>query len=146
MGSETSPEDLHGKPEEPASLGEQEMDLLRFVSARAPVTSAELVESYGEERKLARTTVLTVLERLRRKGYVVRRRREGVFHYSPRMSQSEVLRGLVQRFVETTLSGSVAPVVQFLANTPRMTPSELKELEQIVETLRARKAEAEEKE
>ena len=128
------------RSDEPAPLGEQEMELLEFVSRYAPVTSAQVAERFGEARGLARTTVLTVLERLRRKGYVVRRRQEGVFHYSPRMSQGEVLRGLVQRFVETTLSGSLAPVVQYLANTPRLTPTELEELEQIVETLRARQS------
>src|SRR6266511_1884802 len=92
------------------TLGEQEMEVLRFVTEHAPATAAMVVEQFGEERGLARTTILTVIERLRRKGYLTRKRRQGVFHYSPRLSQSEVLQGLVHRFVETTLDGQLAPV------------------------------------
>jgi predicted transcriptional regulator len=69
---------------EQRSLGEQELEVWRFIADHAPVTGRAVVEQFGRERGLARTTVLTVIERLRQKGYLTRRHREGVFHYSPR--------------------------------------------------------------
>src|SRR5262245_54227553 len=119
------------------TVGEQEMEILQFISERAPVTAAEVAEQFGKERGLARTTVLTVIERLRRKRYITRQRRGGIFHYSPRLSQSEVLQGLVHRFVETTLGGSLAPVVAYLSTGRRLSDQELSELEQLVEELKA---------
>jgi predicted transcriptional regulator len=118
-------------------LGDQELEVLQFVARHAPAPASRVAEQFGVERGLARTTVLTVLERLRRKGYLARRRRAGVFHYAPRLEQSEVLGGLVQRFFEQTLSGSVSPVVAYLANTRRISDEELGELEQLVEQLRS---------
>src|SRR3712207_746338 len=100
------------EPQNP-TLGEQELDLLRFVSGRGAVAGSEIADAWGEERGLARTTVLTMLERLRTKGYLVRKRKDGVFQYSARVPQAEVLQGVVRRFVERTLGGSVSPVVAY---------------------------------
>ena len=38
------------------ALGDQELEILRFVSERAPATVGEVAASYGESRKLARTS------------------------------------------------------------------------------------------
>jgi predicted transcriptional regulator len=119
------------------SLGEQELAVWRFVAERAPVSAREVVERFGEERGLARTTVLTVLERLLKKGYLIRRRREGVYQYSPRVPPTEVVQGLVRQFVEKTLAGSVSPLVAYLTQSRGLSDAELAELQRLVEELRA---------
>jgi predicted transcriptional regulator len=124
-----------GMSEKP-SLGEQELEVLRFIAERAPVTARAVVEGVAGERGLARTTILTVIARLRRKGYLTRRRRDGVFLYAPREPQSELLQRLVGQFVEKTLGGSVSPVIAYLLQTRRLTDAEVKALEQLVEELR----------
>ena len=68
-------------------------------------------EPLGPERMRIRIHVLTVMERLRDKGYVSRRKEDGVFRYAPCAEKAELLRGLVREFVETTLAGSVSPWV-----------------------------------
>src|SRR5438128_54326 len=98
-------------------VGEQELEVLQFVTDHAPIAGREVAERFAEERGLARTTVLTVIERLRKKGFLSRRRREGVYHYSPRVSKVELLQGLVGEFVQRTLGGSVSPVVAYLSRT-----------------------------
>jgi predicted transcriptional regulator len=123
------------------SLGEQELELLRYVAERAPVTAREVVEGFGLERGLARTTVLTVIERLREKGYLTRRRRQGVYQYSPRVPLPDVMQGVVKRFVETTLGGSVSPVVAYLTGSRRLSNEELAALERLVEELRSQREE-----
>src|SRR3954467_6096819 len=55
------------------SIGDQELALLQFISERAQATVAEAVEGFGQPRGLARSTVLTMMERLRRKGFGCRR-------------------------------------------------------------------------
>ena len=122
-------------------LGEQELEVLRFIAERSPVTAREVVEGFGEERSLARTTVLTVIERLRKKGYLTRRRRDGVFAYVPRVPQAELLNGLVRDFVEKTLGGSVSPVVAYLSRARRLSDGELDELQKLVQDLKAQRNE-----
>jgi predicted transcriptional regulator len=127
--------------DERPSLGEQELEVLRFIAERAPVTARAVVEGFAEERGLARTTILTVIERLRKKGYLTRRRRDGVFHYAPREPQSELMQRLVGQFVEKTLGGSVSPVVAYLVQTRRLTDAEVAALQRLVEELQEERRE-----
>ena len=114
------------------------MVLLQYVTENAPVSVRQAAEGFGQPRGLARTTVLTMMERLRRKGYLTRARRRGAYHYSPKMMQGEVLRGLVHEFVRSTLRGSLAPVVAYLVQSRELTEAEVEELSQLVEELKSR--------
>jgi len=107
-----------------ASLGEQELVVLRFIAERAPVAAREVIDHFGGEQELARTTILTKIERLRKKGYLTRRRQKGVYVYSPRVPQAEVVQGLVRDFVERTLGGSVSPMVTYLLHTRTLSEEE----------------------
>ncbi len=80
----------------------------------------------------ARTTVLTTMERLRRKGYLRRRKVQGVYRYWPKMPKGEFLRELVANFVETALGGSISPFVAFLAESGPFSDAELAALRCLV--------------
>lgn len=121
------------------SIGDQELTLLRWVADRGGATVGEAAEGFGAERGLARSTVLTMMERLRRKGHLERRKAEGVYRYTSPVGPSELLRGAVERFVEQTLDGSVSPVVAYLAESEGLSREELDELEAVVVRLQARK-------
>lgn len=118
------------------SLGEQELELLQFVTAQAPISLSQVAEQFGVPRGLARTTVHTVLERLRQKGYLTREKREGIFHYLPCMAQAEVLTGLMGEFFQRTLGGSVKPFVAFLADrSQELSTEEVQALRALVQEL-----------
>ncbi len=121
------------------SLGEQELEVWRFIADHAPIPGREVVAQFAEQRGLARTTVLTVIERLRKKGYLTRRRRDGVYHYSPRVPPADVVQGLVRYFVEKTLAGSVSPLVAYLAKTHPISDTELADLQRLVDELKAQR-------
>src|SRR5688500_6555756 len=80
-------------------LGDQQLEVLRFVTDHAPITVGAVAEQFGGPQGLARTTILTVMERLREKGYLTRAKRGGVFHYSPAIVKNDLLRNLVENFV-----------------------------------------------
>jgi predicted transcriptional regulator len=119
------------------SIGEQELALLRHVADRGAITVGEAAQEFGTTRGLARSTVLTMMERLRRKGYLARRLSEGVYRYRALSSTAEVLKGAVQRFVERHLDGSVSPLLAYLSETGDLSEKERRELERIVARLDA---------
>jgi len=123
--------------EEHQPLGDQQLELLRFVSENAPITVGEMAKLYGTPRGLARTTILTVMERLRTKGYLSRRKVDGIFQYSPRIEQGDLLKGLVGEFVQRSLGGSLSPFVTYLADSGRLSDREVSELRRMVESLEA---------
>jgi predicted transcriptional regulator len=123
------------------SIGDQELALLRFVAERGTATVAQAVEGFGAARGLARSTVLTMMERLRAKGHLERHQADRVFHYSSPASAGEVLRGAVHSFVEKTLEGSVSPFVSYLVESAEVSDAELADLERLVAKLQSQRQE-----
>lgn len=126
---------------EKPSLGEQELETLRFVSEHSPISVGDVVLGFGKPRGLARTTILTVMERLRTKGYLSRRMVNGVYRYTAKVKQDDLMKGLVSDFVERSLGGSLSPFVTYLADTGRLSVTEIAELRRMVESLEAEEQE-----
>jgi len=122
----------------PGTIGDQELALLRFVADRGGATVGEAAEGFGDPRQLARSTVLTMMERLRRKGHLARKVVDGVYRYQTRVSSAELLRGVVRRFVEGNLGGSLAPFVAYLSESTDVTADELRQLEEALARLQSR--------
>jgi predicted transcriptional regulator len=117
------------------TVGRAEMEILRYVADRHPVTVRDVAEHLAETKGQVRTTALNMMERLRKKGFLTRKRIGGLFHYSPRQPKGELLRGLVRDFVNRTLGGSVSPFVAYLAHEARLTEAEFDELKRLVREL-----------
>ena len=113
-----------------SKLGEQESALLAWVAANAPASVAQILAGWGAPNHLARTTVTTMLERLRAKGYLAREKRGAAYAYAPQHEHETQLRGVVGRFVEKTLGGSLDPFVAYLSDADLSEPqkAQLREL------------------
>jgi predicted transcriptional regulator len=116
-------------------LGDQELALLTFIAERGSATVGEVADAFGAERGLARSTVLTMMERLRQKRRLTRRRVDGVYRYASPRSRTDVLQEVVADFVEQTLGGSLSPFAAYLTRTGGVSDEELAELERVVATL-----------
>ncbi len=126
---------------ETPSVGDQELALLRFLAERGGASVGEAADAFGRPHDLARSTVLTMMERLRKKGLLQRTKVGAVYRYTSPSSAPELLRGVVERFVERTLGGSVSPFVSYLAETAQVSDAELEELEALVSSLQSRREE-----
>jgi predicted transcriptional regulator len=129
------------------SIGDQELALLQHIDDGGAASVGEVSASFGEPRGLARSTVLTMMERLRGKGYLKRRQlkgpqSKGVFRYSIATGPGEAMRSAVGSFVEKTLSGSVSPFVAWMSEHAEVSDTELAELEALVAQLQSRRKES----
>lgn len=123
------------------SIGDQELALLHYLAEHQPASVGEVAASYGEERGLARSTVLTMMERLRGKGYLKRRHVKGIYRYRTATGPGEAMRSAVGQFVEKTLSGSVSPFVAWMSERASVSDNELAELEALVAQLQSQRKE-----
>ena len=112
------------------------MEVLQFVTEHHPVSVREVADHFASTKGQVRTTLLNVMERLRKKGYLNRRKEQGIFRYSPRVPKGELLRNLVRDFVGKALGGSVSPFVAYLADEAKMSDSDIAELRKIVRQLK----------
>jgi predicted transcriptional regulator len=120
-----------------STIGERELALLRHVADAGGATVGAVADAFGRDRGLARSTVLTMMERLRKKGRLVRRLDAGVYRYRARSTSAELMQGAVERFVERHLGGSVSPFVAYLAGADHLSDEELRELADLVDKLRS---------
>jgi predicted transcriptional regulator len=125
------------------TIGQAELEVLRYITDHHPITVRAVAEHLAETKGLARTTALTVMERLREKGYLTRRKCGGANEYSPRLPKGELQQTLIGEFIERALGGSVSPFVAYLARGGRLTPEELRDLKQLVSDLEAQHGEGE---
>lgn len=124
------------------SIGDQELALLQHLDESGSASVGEVAASFGEPRGLARSTVLTMMERLRGKGFLKRRQLKGMFRYSTITGAGEAVRSAVGSFVEKTLSGSVSPFVAWMSERGEVSDDELAELEALVSQLQSRRKES----
>ena len=118
--------------EQKPSLGELELEVLKVIWDRQPCTVLAVAEVMAERRDLARTTVLTVMQRLHAKGVLKRRKRRGVYHFSATQQRDVTLSTLIGGFVEQVLDGSALPFVAYLAKAKGLSPEQSKALSDIV--------------
>src|ERR1700743_1271356 len=123
------------------SIGDQELALLHYLAEHEPASVGEVAASYGEERGLARSTVLTMMERLRGKGYLKRRHVKGVYRYSTATGPGEAMRSAVGQFVEKTLSGSVSPFVAWMSERATVSDNALADMEALGAQLQSQRKE-----
>jgi len=117
----------------------RELSVFRHVADRAPVSVREVAEEFAEREGLARTTILTVIERLREKGYLKRRKSAGIYRYSATIPKKDVVRSLVRDFAERVLAGSPQPFVAYLAEDAQLSDAEVEQLSHLVRTLEQRR-------
>ena len=125
-----------------STIGDQELALLHHIDECGHASVGEVASGYGEPRGLARSTVLTMMERLRGKGYLKRRQVKGMYRYSTATGPGEAMRSAVGSFVEKTLSGSVSPFVAWMSEHAEVSDTELAQLEALVAQLQSKRKES----
>lgn len=123
------------------TIGDQELALLQYIGQHGEASVGEVAAGFGEARGLARSTVLTMMERLRAKAYLSRRQVDGVYRYAATAGEDDVVQGAVASFVEKTLQGSVTPFVAWMSQRAEVSDAELAELEALVARLQSQRQE-----
>jgi len=92
-------------------LGELEAKVMEVFWSKASQTVNEVEDRLRNGREIAHTTVLTTLDRMHRKGYLVRKKQGKAFVYSARYSQEEFERGMAQEVLGALLDHYTAPAL-----------------------------------
>jgi len=83
----------------------------------------EVRELVAPSRPLAYTTVMTVLERLARRGIVTRRKAGRAFVYAPAVSRDAMRRLALKEFLDSYFESSQRQLLQFLQGESRTEPA-----------------------
>ena len=115
---------------------DQELEILKVVWQRGEATVREVFRDLSAQRKIAYTTVLTMMGILEQKGHLKKTAGERAYIYKPTKPQEQVVGSMVNEFVHRVFNGSARPLLVHLVENPDMRPDELAEIEKLLKDRR----------
>lgn len=118
------------------SLTELQLALMRVLWERSEATVVDVQEALEPERRLAQSTVATLLSRLEKKGLLSHRVEGRQYVYRPRVSEADVKRSMVGEFAELAdelFQGDVAALVSHLLTAQDVAAGDLARVKALIE-------------
>jgi BlaI family transcriptional regulator, penicillinase repressor len=114
------------------TLTEQELEIMKVIWEHGEASVRDVYHALLAKRRIAYTTVMTMMNILEGKGYLKKRQVERAFLYEPAQPQQQVLGSMVREFVDRVFNGSAEPLLLHLVSDKKVTEKELKEIQEIV--------------
>ena len=109
---------------------------MKIVWQRESVTVRDVYETLLERRKVAYTTVMTMMKILEQKKYLKKTQNERAFVYRPAQPQRQVIGAMVRDFVNRVFNGSAEPLLVHLVEEHNLSREDLDEISRLREESR----------
>lgn len=116
-----------------ATLTPQELEIMKLVWQRESATVRDVYEALLERRKIAYTTVMTMMKILEVKGYLRKRRQDRAFVYQSTQPKNQVIGGMIREFVDRVFNGAAEPLLVHLVKSKRISEKDLQKIVRMVE-------------
>jgi predicted transcriptional regulator len=113
-------------------LGELQTAVMEILWTEAPLSVTEVEQKLQKNREIAHTTVLTTLDRMHRKGFLLREKQGKAFVYSPRYSKEEFERGLAREVLSGLLTQFTEPALSAFVELVGEDGEKLNQLEEMI--------------
>src|SRR5271169_265078 len=110
------------------TLTEQELEIMKVVWEIEIATVRDVYEALLRRRKIAYTTVMTMMNILEEKGYLKKRAEDKAHVYRPAQAKAKVIRAMVQEFVQRVFNGSAQPLLVQLVKDRQLSEKDLAEI------------------
>src|SRR4030095_15861990 len=107
---------------------------MKVVWDRESATVREVYEELLKRRKIAYTTVLTMMGILEQKGRLTKEAGEGAYVYRPGEPRAEVVGTMVTDFIKRVFNGSAKPLLVHLAESREIRQEHLDEISKLLKT------------
>jgi BlaI family transcriptional regulator, penicillinase repressor len=115
---------------------DQELEILKVVWQLEKATVREVYTDLLKRRKIAYTTVLTMMGILEHKGHLKKKAGDRAYVYTSTQPQAKVVGGMVREFVSRVFNGSSRPLLVHLVEDKDLSRAELDEIETLVKNRR----------
>jgi BlaI family penicillinase repressor len=122
------------KPE--PTLTAQELAIMKVVWRLGRATVRDVYHALLENRQIAYTTVMTMMNVLETKGYLKKEKHDRAYRYRPTRPQRTVISSMVREFVNRVFDGAPRPLLLHLVKDTRLTSREREELSKLIEEIK----------
>jgi BlaI family penicillinase repressor len=110
-----------------------ELEIMHVVWSKEKATVRDVYEALRERRKVAYTSVMTVMKILEQKGHLKKKQQERAYVYQPARPRSQVLGVMVRDFVDRVFQGAAKPLLVHLMEDERLSQNDLAEIRRLLE-------------
>jgi predicted transcriptional regulator len=115
------------------TLTGQELEIMKIVWRLQSATVRDVYEALREQRKIAYTTVMTMMNILEEKKYLKKQAKERAYVYQATRPRSDVIKAMVREFVDRVFNGSAEPLLVHLIKERRLSKKELEKIARTIE-------------
>jgi BlaI family transcriptional regulator, penicillinase repressor len=101
---------------------------MKIVWERESATVREVYEALLEKRKVAYTTVMTMMKILEQKKYLKKTMADRAYVYRPAQPKGKVIAAMVREFVNRVFNGSAEPLLVHLVQEHNLSREDLDEI------------------
>jgi BlaI family penicillinase repressor len=120
-------------PKTSPRLGKVQLEIMRILWRRGRATAREITEEMGETRRVAHSTVQTLLRQLQAKGAVTYDVEDRTFVYRPLYQQSEVTETATRDLLARLFKGSVYSLMAHLLKHEEISGEDLARLRDLID-------------
>ena len=107
---------------------------MKIIWARETATVRDVYEALLERRKVAYTTVMTMMKILEQKKYLKKTLADRAYVYRPAQPKGQVIGDMVRDFVNRVFNGSAEPLLLHLVEEHDLSSEELEEIARLRRT------------
>jgi predicted transcriptional regulator len=110
-----------------------ELEIMKLVWDLQTATVRDVYEVLLRRRKIAYTTVMTMMSVLETKKYLKKRAQDRAYVYQATRPRSQVIKAMVREFVDRVFDGAAEPLMVQLIKDRRLSKKELEALARTIE-------------
>lgn len=109
---------------------------MKIVWRLEQATVRDVYEELLKRRKVAYTTVMTMMKILENKKHLKKTQEDRAYVYRPTKPKDQVLGGMVREFVNRVFNGSAEPLLMHLIEDSNLTQKELDDIARLIRRLK----------
>jgi predicted transcriptional regulator len=114
------------------TLTAQELEIMKVVWKLSSPTVRQVYEELLSQRRIAYTTVMTMMNILEQKGYLKKTQGERAFVYTPSKPAKNVIGDMVKEFVDRVFNGAAEPLLLHLMEEEKLTAKDLEDIRRTI--------------
>ena len=113
-------------------LTPHELEIMQIVWNHPEVTVRDVYEELRQRRKVAYTTVMTLMHILEKKGHLKKSTAARQHIYKAARPRRQTISALLKDFMDRVFNGSAKPLLVHLVSDGRLSKSEIEELRELL--------------
>ena len=114
-------------------ISPSEWQVMNAVWDGQPITAREIISQVGPVNQWTAATVRTFLHRLVKKGALKTEQDGNRYLYSAAIPKSKTIKRASRSFLASVFSGETAPLLTHFVKTSKLSPTEIKQLRDLLE-------------